>query len=64
MFGGCTPWVMIDSHKHTYKSKYDHELVNYKTGEQFDLKINHDFDITSDFKITFLSKGQILNKST
>ena len=35
VFGGCTPWVSIYSHGEEFKSKYSHELVSYKTGEQF-----------------------------
>lgn len=64
MFSGCTPWVLLTSHNDVYKSKYDHDLINYGAGEQFELKINHDFYLTNDFKITFFSKGQIINSST
>lgn len=37
--------------------------MTYKTEENFELTIDHKFDIKGDFKLEFFSKGAVLNKS-
>lgn len=63
LFGGCTPWIQLSNNSYEFKSKYTHELVTYKNEEYFELSIDHKFKVSGDFKITFFTKGALLNKS-
>lgn len=62
VFGGCTPWVLVNCRDGEYKSKYLHELTTYRTEEAFEIPLSQDCRVRGDFKLTFFTKG-MLNKS-
>jgi phosphatidylinositol-3,4,5-trisphosphate 3-phosphatase/dual-specificity protein phosphatase PTEN len=62
VFGGCTPWVLINCRQGEYKSKYTHELITYRTEEVFEIPLSQECRVRGDFKLTFFTKG-MLNKS-